>query len=47
MLSGVIGGFIQGCSIKDILTVLKNTIIQMSKTMITMLSVLALAKIMG
>ena len=47
MLSGIIGGLIQGCSISDLLLVLKNTIIQMYKTMITMLSVLALAKIMG
>lgn len=47
MLSGIIGGIIQGCKASDILLVLKNTIIQMYKTMITMLSVLALAKIMG
>ncbi|MGB4984429.1 MAG: L-lactate permease [Erysipelotrichaceae bacterium] len=47
MISGIIGGFIQKCSFKEQMGVLKDTIIQMSKTMITMLSVLGCAKVMG
>lgn len=46
-LSAFIGGWIQGASLPGMLHVLKDTIIQMSKTMITMLCVLATAKIMG
>lgn len=46
-ISALIGGTIQGCSIKELLKVLKETVIQMSKTIITMISVLCCAKIMG
>ncbi|MCI5774421.1 MAG: L-lactate permease, partial [Erysipelotrichaceae bacterium] len=47
LLSGIIGGLIQKCQFKDLVLVMKNTIIQMSKTICTMLGVLACAKIMG
>ncbi|MBQ7891404.1 MAG: L-lactate permease [Erysipelotrichaceae bacterium] len=47
LLSGFIGSFIQKCPLKETLTVLKDTVSQMSKTIMTMLSVLACAKIMG
>lgn len=47
LISGIIGGLIQGCHMKDFITVMKATIIQMSKTICTMLGVLACAKIMG
>lgn len=47
LISGIIGGFIQKCQIKDLFKVMKNTVIQMSKTICTMLGVLACAKIMG
>lgn len=46
-LSAFIGGFIQGASFTGMLRVLKATLVQMSKTMVTMLCVLATAKIMG
>jgi len=46
-LSAFIGGKIQKISFGGMLYVLKNTIIQMSKTVITMLGVLGSAKIMG
>lgn len=47
LLSGFIGGCIQSCPLKEMLQVMKNTFIQMSKTICTMLGVLACAKIMG
>lgn len=47
LLSGIIGGFIQKCPIKDLVKVMMDTIKQMAKTITTMLSVLACAKIMG
>lgn len=47
LISGIIGGLIQHCSVKDLFKVMKETIIQMSKTICTMLGVLACAKIMG
>ena len=46
-LSAFIGGLIQRASVKTMLTVLKNTIIQMKETMATMICVLACAKIMS
>ena len=46
-LSALIGGKIQGASASDFGIVLKETINQMKETMITMISVLACAKIMG
>lgn len=47
LLSGIIGGILQGCKGYDLYKVLKDTILQMSKTICTMLGVLACAKIMG
>lgn len=47
LISGIIGGFIQKCKVKDLFKVMKDTVIQMSKTICTMLGVLACAKIMG
>ena len=47
LISGLIGGFIQKCSFSDLAKVMKDTIIQMSKTICTMLGVLGCAKIMG
>ena len=47
LLSGIIGGIVQKCSFHDFMSVMKATIIQMSKTICTMLGVLACAKIMG
>ena len=47
MICGIIGGIIQGCSLREMLQVLKDTCVQMSKTVVTMLGVLAVAKIMG
>lgn len=46
-LSGLIGGIIQKVKFQEMLQVLQNTLLQMSKTMITMLAVLGTAKIMG
>lgn len=47
LLSGFLGGILQKCSFKDMMKVMKDTLLQMSKTMCTMLGVLACAKIMG
>jgi len=47
MIAGLIGARIQGCSLQDILSVLKATVKQMSQTILTMLGVVACAKIMG
>ena len=44
---GIAGGLIQKVSFKDMMGVLGATAKQMSKTVITMLSVLAVAKLMG
>ncbi len=44
---GIVGGLIQGCSPREMLGVLGATVKQMSKTIVTMLGVLACAKIMG
>lgn len=46
-ISGIIGGFIQKCTIADLWKVLKDTVKQMTKTICTMLGVLACAKVMG
>lgn len=46
-LSAIIGGLLQGAKLNDFIVVLKETFIQMKETMITMISVLACAKIMG
>lgn len=46
-ICGIVGGIIQRCSVRDMLGVLGATVKQMSKTIVTMLGVLACAKIMG
>lgn len=46
-ICGIVGGFIQHCPLREMFGVLIDTIKQMSKTIITMLGVLACAKIMG
>lgn len=46
-LSAFIGGAIQGAGIKTMLSVLKKTLINMSKTVFTILSVMGTAKLMG
>ncbi len=46
-LSAFIGGIVQGASIGTMLQVLKKTLINMSKTIITILSVMGTAKLMG
>ena len=46
-ICGIVGGLIQRCSPREMLDVLGATCRQMSKTIITMLGVLACAKIMG
>ncbi len=47
MICGIIGGLIQGCSVREMLDVLLATVKQMSKTIVTMLAILACAKVMG
>lgn len=47
IIAAFIGGLIQGTSFKEIFKVFINTIRQMSKSTITIVSILALAKVMG
>ena len=47
LLCGIVGGVIQKCPPAQMLRVFKETCVQMSKTVVTMLGVLAVAKIMG
>ncbi|WP_123053885.1 L-lactate permease [Clostridium sp. JN-1] len=47
IIAAFIGGLIQGAKFKEIALVLLNTIKQMSKSAITILSIVALAKVMG
>lgn len=47
IIAGVIGGLIQGAKFGEIMTVLVNTVKQMSKTAITIISIVALAKVMS
>ncbi len=47
ILSAFIGGKIQGLSILKMLAILKNTFVQMSKTAITIIAIMATAKLMG
>ena len=47
IVCGIIGGVIQGCGVHELLQVLADTCKQMAKTIVTMLGVLACAKIMG
>jgi lactate permease len=46
-LSAILGGLLQGAKLKNFIIVLKETLMQMKETMITMLCVLGCAKIMG
>lgn len=46
-ISAIIGGLLQKATIQDFIVVLKETFMQMKETMITMISVLACAKIMS
>lgn len=47
ILSAFIGGKIQGIGFKEMLLILKKTIIQMMKTIITIIAIMATAKLMG
>ena len=47
LIAAFIGGIIQKCPIREIFGVLGKTIVQMLKTIITIMAVLATAKIMG
>ncbi len=46
-LSAFIGGKVQGMSLKEMLLVLKKTLLQMMKTVITIIAIMATAKLMG
>ncbi len=47
ILAAFLGGRLQGAGFKDILQVFKNTVLQLMKTIITILSIMAMAKLMG
>ncbi len=47
ILSAFIGGKIQGVSFKEMLLIFKKTILQMMKTVITIIAIMATAKLMG
>lgn len=47
LIAAFIGGIIQKCPVGEIFTVLGKTIVQMLKTIVTIMAVLATAKIMG
>lgn len=47
IFAAMIGGKIQGASFKQMLIIFKNTLIQMSKTIVTIISIMATAKLMG
>lgn len=47
LLSAFIGGKIQGLGIKEMFVILKKTILQMMKTVITIIAIMATAKLMG
>lgn len=47
LISGLIGAWIQQCELHEVIQLLKGTILQMSKTILTMFSILACAKVMG
>ncbi len=47
LLSAFLGGKIQGLSMKEMLVILKKTILQMVKTVITIIAIMATAKLMG
>ena len=47
IIAGFVGGLIQGAKVQDILKVFTGTVKQMSKTIITIVSIVALAKVMS
>lgn len=47
LLSAFIGGNIQGLNMKELIVILKKTILQMMKTVITIIAIMATAKLMG
>lgn len=47
ILAAIIGGTIQGAKIKELVKIFYKTIIQLSKTIITILCIMATAKLMG
>lgn len=47
ILAAIIGGKIQGASLLKIVNIFKDTVIQLSKTIITIISIMATAKLMG
>ncbi len=47
IFSGFVGGFIQGASFKEMITIFKKTVLQMVKTIITIIAIMATAKLMG
>lgn len=47
IIAGFIGGLIQGAKLNDIVKVLAGTVKQMSKTIITIIAIVALAKVMS
>lgn len=47
IIAGFIGGLVQKCPVGEIVQVFIKTIVQMSKTIITIMAVIATAKIMG
>ncbi|NLK98413.1 MAG: lactate permease LctP family transporter [Epulopiscium sp.] len=47
IFAAIIGGKIQGANFSKILTIFKDTVLQLSKTIITIISIMASAKLMG
>jgi lactate permease len=47
ILAAFIGGMIQGASLKEMLIIFKKTVIQLSKTIVTIVCIMATAKLMG
>ena len=47
IIAAFIGGLVQKCPVGEIITVFFKTIVQMSKTIITIMAVIATAKVMG
>ena len=47
MLSALIGGLVQGASLKDLAKLLGKTLLQLRKTMVTVISIVSMAKVLG
>lgn len=47
ILAAFIGGKLQGAGVKEMILIFKNTLFQLTKTMITIISIMATAKLMG